>query len=73
MAKATDNESPLMKQHAELKKKFPDAIVLFRVGDFYETFGDDARTASQILGITLTRKAAGHGTGLPDVVVVVQR
>ena len=62
MAKATDNESPLMKQHAELKKKFPDAILLFRVGDFYETFGDDARTASQILGITLTRKAAGHGT-----------
>ena len=51
-----------MKQHAELKKKFPDAILLFRVGDFYETFGEDARKASQILGITLTRKAAGKGT-----------
>lgn len=62
MAKTTDNDSPLMKQHAELKKKFPDAILLFRVGDFYETFGEDARTASQILGLTLTRKAAGHGT-----------
>jgi len=61
MAKSTDNGSPLMKQHAELKKQFPDAILLFRVGDFYETFGEDARKASQILGITLTRKAAGNG------------
>ena len=62
MAKKTDTESPLMRQHAELKKKFPDAMLLFRVGDFYETFGDDARRASQVLGITLTRKAAGGGT-----------
>ena len=62
MAKTTDTDSPLMKQHAELKKKFPDAILLFRVGDFYETFGEDAHKASNILGITLTRKAAGHGT-----------
>ena len=61
MAKKTDNESPLMKQHAELKKRFPDAMLLFRVGDFYETFGDDARKASQVLGITLTRKMAGGG------------
>lgn len=51
-----------MRQHAELKKKYPDAILLFRVGDFYETFGEDARKASQILGLTLTRKAAGHGS-----------
>lgn len=51
-----------MRQHAELKKKFPDAMLLFRVGDFYETFGEDARKASQVLGITLTRKAAGAGT-----------
>ena len=62
MAKKTDNESPLMRQHAELKKKFPDALLLFRVGDFYETFDDDARKASQILGITLTRKASGGHT-----------
>ena len=61
MAKNADNESPLMKQHAELKKKFPDAMLLFRVGDFYETFGEDARKASQVLGITLTRKMAGGG------------
>ena len=51
-----------MRQHAELKKKFPDAMLLFRVGDFYETFDDDARKASQILGITLTRKASGNHT-----------
>lgn len=51
-----------MKQHAELKKKFPDAMLLFRVGDFYETFGEDARRASQVLGITLTRKASGGGS-----------
>ena len=62
MAKKTDTDSPLMRQHAELKKKFPDAMLLFRVGDFYETFGEDARRASQVLGITLTRKAAGAGT-----------
>ena len=62
MAKKTDTDSPLMRQHAELKKKFPDAMLLFRVGDFYETFGEDARKASQVLGITLTRKAAGAGT-----------
>ena len=61
MPKHADNESPLMKQHAELKKKFPDAMLLFRVGDFYETFGEDARKASQVLGITLTRKMAGGG------------
>lgn len=61
MAKKTDDGSPLMRQHAELKKKFPDAILLFRVGDFYETFGEDARKASQILGVTLTRKSAGGG------------
>ena len=61
MAKKNDDSSPLMRQHAELKKKFPDAILLFRVGDFYETFGEDARTASRILGLTLTRKMAGGG------------
>ncbi len=62
MAKNSDDGSPLMRQHAEMKKKFPDAILLFRVGDFYETFGEDARTTSRILGLTLTRKAAGGGT-----------
>ena len=48
-----------MKQYLELKGKHPDAILLFRVGDFYETFSDDAIAASEILGITLTRRANG--------------
>lgn len=48
-----------MKQYAEMKRKHPDAVLLFRVGDFYETFSDDAITASEILGITLTRRANG--------------
>lgn len=52
-------ETPLMKQYYEIKAKHPDAILLFRVGDFYETFGDDAIKASGILGITLTRRANG--------------
>ena len=48
-----------MKQYIEMKQKHPDAILLFRVGDFYETFSDDAIVASEILGITLTRRANG--------------
>lgn len=52
-------ETPLMTQYAEMKKKHPDAILLFRVGDFYETFSEDAVAASEILGITLTRRANG--------------
>lgn len=52
-------ETPLMKQYIEMKQKHPDAILLFRVGDFYETFSDDAIVASEILGITLTRRANG--------------
>lgn len=48
-----------MKQYFEMKKKHPDAVLLFRVGDFYETFSEDAITASEILGITLTRRANG--------------
>lgn len=51
-----------MKQYYEMKKKHPDAVLLFRVGDFYETFSDDAITASEILGITLTRRANGSAT-----------
>ena len=52
-------ETPLMKQYYEIKTKHPDALLLFRVGDFYETFGDDAIKASDILGITLTKRANG--------------
>lgn len=49
----------MMKQYIEIKEQHPDAILLFRVGDFYETFSDDAISASEILGITLTRRANG--------------
>ena len=52
-------ETPLMKQYFEMKQKHPDAILLFRVGDFYETFSEDAIASSEILGITLTRRANG--------------
>ncbi len=52
-------ETPLMKQYNNIKRKHPDAILLFRVGDFYETFGEDAIKTAEILGITLTRRANG--------------
>ena len=52
-------ETPMMKQYNEIKKQHPDAILLFRVGDFYETFSDDAVETAEILGITLTRRANG--------------
>ena len=55
-------ETPLMKQYNEIKRKYPDACLLFRVGDFYETFGEDAIRASKILGIVLTKRGAGSET-----------
>ncbi len=58
----TPKETPLMKQYNEIKNKYPDACLLFRVGDFYETFGEDAVRAAQILGITLTKRGAGSET-----------
>ncbi len=58
MAKAA-KETPLMKQYNRIKAKYPDALLLFRVGDFYETFGEDAVRAAGILGIILTKRGAG--------------
>ena len=58
--KSSLTNTPLMQQYQEMKKKHPDAILLFRVGDFYEIFGKDAVEASEILGITLTRRANGR-------------
>src|SRR4051812_16623804 len=55
----TATDTPLMQQHKTIKQKYPDAILLFRVGDFYETFGEDAIITSQILGITLTKRNNG--------------
>ncbi len=59
MAKIKTDETPLMQQHRAIKQKYPDAVLLFRVGDFYETFGQDAVIASQVLGITLTKRNNG--------------
>src|ERR1022692_1610663 len=55
-------ETPLMKQYNTIKAKYPDALLLFRVGDFYETFSEDAIKAANILGIVLTRRANGSAT-----------
>jgi DNA mismatch repair protein MutS len=55
-------DTPLMQQHRAIKQKYPDAILLFRVGDFYETFGGDAVIASQVLGITLTKRNNGDAS-----------
>ena len=53
------NETPLMKQYNQIKARHPQALLLFRVGDFYETFGEDAIKASKILGIVLTKRRNG--------------
>ncbi|MDK2979173.1 MAG: mismatch repair protein MutS [Bacteroidales bacterium] len=57
-------ETPLMKQYYQVKRKHPDAILLFRVGDFYETFGEDAIKTAEILGITLTKRANGTASSV---------
>ena len=62
---ANPQDTPLQKQYAELKAKYHDAIILYRVGDFYETFNDDAVEAHQILGITLTSRAGSPLAGFP--------
>ncbi|MFM8995848.1 MAG: DNA mismatch repair protein MutS [Bacteroidota bacterium] len=56
---STDKETPLMKQYYSIKAQYPGAILLFRVGDFYETFSEDARIASKVLGIVLTKRSNG--------------
>ena len=63
MGKST-GDTPLMQQHNAIKAKYPDAILLFRVGDFYETFGQDAVNASTVLGITLTKRNNGNASSL---------
>lgn len=62
MAKSTTKETPLMQQYNTIKARYPGALLLFRVGDFYETFGEDAVKASGILGIVLTKRANGSAS-----------
>lgn len=57
-----ESETPLMKQYNQIKAKYPDAILLFRVGDFYETFSEDAKKAAAVLGIVLTRRSNGKAS-----------
>lgn len=59
MAKSKSEETPLMQQHKAIKDKYPDAVLLFRVGDFYETFNEDAVITARVLGIVLTKRANG--------------
>ena len=59
MSSKVSKETPLMKQYREIKEKYPDSILLFRVGDFYETFHEDATITSKVLGIVLTRRGSG--------------
>ena len=62
MTKDIKKETPLMKQYRDIKSKYPDSILLFRVGDFYETFHEDAVVASKVLGIILTKRGAGSNS-----------
>ncbi len=62
MAKTKAKETPLMKQYNQIKGKHPDALLLFRVGDFYETFGEDAVCAANVLGIVLTKRKNGSAS-----------
>ena len=62
MAAKPKKVTPLMKQYNAIKVKYPDAMLLFRVGDFYETFGEDAKKAAHVLGIILTKRGAGSET-----------
>ncbi len=59
---AADKTTPLMQQYYEIKSQYPDSILFYRVGDFYETFADDAVVVSKVLGLVLTRKASGAGS-----------
>ena len=59
------NCTPVMKQYWNAKKSYPDSIMLFRMGDFYETFDNDAKIASEILGIALTKRANGAASSVP--------
>src|SRR4030042_5672093 len=65
MANPQDNLTPAMRQFMEFKKKYPDAILFFRMGDFYETFYEDAETCSRVLGLVLTSRNKGSDNPVP--------
>lgn len=63
--KEKDEMTPMMKQYFSMKAKCPEAVLLFRCGDFYETYGEDAEIASKVLGIVLTRRSSVMATQIP--------
>jgi len=65
MGGTTQGQTPLMKQYYGIKSKNPDTLLLFRMGDFYETFDSDAQVAADVLGITLTKRASGAASSVP--------
>ena len=65
MAKSKGNVSPVRRQYLEIKKQYPDAILFFRLGDFYETFDEDAQTTARVLDIVLTERNVGKGQRVP--------
>lgn len=65
MAKEKDTMTPMMKQYFSFKAEYPEALLLFRCGDFYETYGEDAEVASKVLGIVLTKRSSVAGSAMP--------
>jgi DNA mismatch repair protein MutS len=65
VSKEKKTETPLMRQYNKIKERHPNAVLLFRLGDFYETFEEDAKTVSRILGITLTKRSNGQASDVP--------
>ena len=65
MATGSDNLTPAMRQFHQFKQKYPDCIMFFRMGDFYETFYEDAKTCSKVLGLTLTSRDKGSDNPVP--------
>lgn len=63
--KKTENSTPLMRQYYEIKSRYPDVVLLYRMGDFYETFDEDAKIAARVLGITLTSRSNGKAAKVP--------
>ena len=62
MSSSKDSLTPVRRQYLRIKQRYPDTLLLFRMGDFYETFDEDARTASQALDIALTSRSMGKGS-----------
>ena len=65
MSEKKQGESPMLKHFFQVKAQYPDAMLLYRVGDFYETYGEDAINSSKVLGIVLTKRTAGNGNYIP--------